>query len=271
MCVSNLVYLYEGDLFGSHRFSQPLRYTKHGYRDTILSCKDKEYLSYSREQLLDIENRVKEDKRLCILDYDACVNIRKCSAACVNIRKCKLNKRKRGKRGGSSKQKQTGVDLKNLITAVNIDNTNKISPNLRMCLMNTQSIKNKECTIMDYILENKIDVCFVTETWLSDDDNIWIEGSDFNKFGYNIDVSNRPGRRGGGVGVIHKCNIQISMENKGVYSSFDYAEWSLSIKNEIISAHVIYHPPYSELNRATDVRFIEEVTEYWANTLMPKK
>ena len=25
MCVSNLVYLYEGDLFGSHRFSQPLR------------------------------------------------------------------------------------------------------------------------------------------------------------------------------------------------------------------------------------------------------
>ena len=153
MCVSNLVYLYEGDLFGSHRFSQPLRYTKHGYRDTILSCKDKEYLSYSREQLLDIENRVKEDKRLCILDYDACVNIRKCSAACVNIRKCKLNKRKRGKRGGSSKQKQTGVDLKNLITAVNIDNTNKISPNLRMCLMNTHSrsrIKNAPLWIISW-------------------------------------------------------------------------------------------------------------------------
>ena len=44
---------------------------------------------------------------------------------------------------------------------------------------------------MDYNIENRIEVCIVTETWLSDGDDIWISTSDFTKHNYNITVSNR--------------------------------------------------------------------------------
>ena len=50
---------------------------------------------------------------------------------------------------------------------------------------------------MDYIIENRIEACIVTETLLSDGDDIWISTSDFTKHNYNITVSNRQNRRGG--------------------------------------------------------------------------
>ena len=64
---------------------------------------------------------------------------------------------------------------------------------------------------MDYIIENRIEACIVTETWLSDGDDIWISTSDFTKHNYNIAVSNRQNRRGGGLALIYKTtqNLQV--------------------------------------------------------------
>ena len=46
---------------------------------------------------------------------------------------------------------------------------------------------------MDCIIDNRIEACIVTETWLSDKDDIWISTSDFTKHTYNITVSERIG------------------------------------------------------------------------------
>ena len=57
---------------------------------------------------------------------------------------------------------------------------------------------------MDYIIENKIEACIVTEMWLSDGDDTWVSTSDFTKHIYSTAVSNRQRRRGGGLGLIYK-------------------------------------------------------------------
>ena len=47
--------------------------------------------------------------------------------------------------------------------------------------LNAQSVKNKDTLIMDNIIENKVDACVVTETWLKEHDSIWISNSEFQK------------------------------------------------------------------------------------------
>ena len=47
--------------------------------------------------------------------------------------------------------------------------------------LNAQSVKTKDTLIMDNIIENKVDACVVTETWLKEHDNIWISNSKFIK------------------------------------------------------------------------------------------
>ena len=44
-------------------------------------------------------------------------------------------------------------------------------------LLNAQSIKNKENLVMNKVIESKTDICIITEMWLEDSDNIWIESS----------------------------------------------------------------------------------------------
>ena len=52
-------------------------------------------------------------------------------------------------------------------------------------LLNAQSIKNKDTLVMDKAIESKTDICIITETWLKDRDNIWIESSKMRKNGYH--------------------------------------------------------------------------------------
>jgi hypothetical protein len=47
----------------------------------------------------------------------------------------------------------------------------------------------------------KIDFALLTETWLTDEDKIWIDGCDLNKDGYLIDAIHRQTRSGGGLAL----------------------------------------------------------------------
>ena len=46
---------------------------------------------------------------------------------------------------------------------------------LNIVLINSQSIRNKDELIVEYLVSNNIDTCMLTETWLtnSDNDQIW--------------------------------------------------------------------------------------------------
>ena len=66
---------------------------------------------------------------------------------------------------------------------------------LQLMLLNTQSIKNKEDLLSDYMRNEAIDMTISTETWLTDQDRdvIWMELNGFVKDGYQISAINRVG------------------------------------------------------------------------------
>ena len=62
---------------------------------------------------------------------------------------------------------------------------------MSLMLANVQSIKSKTELVMDYLLDSKVDIAVLTETWLSDD-AIWLKASDLNQHGYKTLYQNRP-------------------------------------------------------------------------------
>ena len=98
---------------------------------------------------------------------------------------------------------------------------------------------------MDYIVDNEIDLVMVTETWLSDSDNIWMEVSDLNKYGYAAKVKNRQNRRGGGVMIIHRDIYQVKFARHCVFRTFELGEFRIAVKNTRVCVICVYRPPYS--------------------------
>ena len=107
-------------------------------------------------------------------------------------------------------------------------------------------------------MENKTDICIVTETWLKEDDKIWLECCDLSKNGYQIHSGNRKNRRGGGLAIISTISIKITLLEQGEKSSFEYIVWKVNTGNSSITLLEIYHPPITDL--------ITQHTQYfWMN------
>ena len=62
---------------------------------------------------------------------------------------------------------------------------------MTMSTVNMQSITshNKDMLISDILHEFKLDVCVLTETWLTndDDDKTWVKSCELNKNGYKLE------------------------------------------------------------------------------------
>ena len=54
---------------------------------------------------------------------------------------------------------------------------------IKLGLTDMRSLKNKDQALLDYILEDQIDVFLVTETWLKQKDDIWKQCSCLNQNG----------------------------------------------------------------------------------------
>ena len=61
-------------------------------------------------------------------------------------------------------------NIKNLIKITYCHNNPTLLRPLNFCLWNCQSVRNKTAVFQEYLCSNKIDVCALTETWLSSDD-----------------------------------------------------------------------------------------------------
>ena len=92
-------------------------------------------------------------------------------------------------------------------------------PKLRMATLNSRSIVNKSAVINNHILENKIDILCITETWINDGE--FSNSLLFSLIPSNYVLSQYYGRprpfRGGGVAIInHK-----SVHHTPVFSTFE--------------------------------------------------
>ena len=124
-----------------------------------------ECIKYEREELIGIASKCRQDNRYRILNRETCVKIR-------NFR---LNRRY--KRGGKrlniayrkSIQQHNTLNIDNLVS-INCNDwgsdSDRNSDNMLIVLVNAQSLRGKELLLHDYIKEDDIDICIVTESWI---------------------------------------------------------------------------------------------------------
>ena len=111
-------------------------------------------------------------------------------------------------------------------------------------LINIQSIKCKDSLLLEELITNKVDMCIATETWLKDQDQLWLETNDLVLNGYRIENVNRPNRTGGGLAIIHRSSIDIKLLKKDMTHSIEYALWECKTSGTLIHVLAIYHHPY---------------------------
>ena len=133
---------------------------------------DTTLLKYDCEHLINIGKQVKGGRRLKILGCNV-VNI---------IRNFRIYHRDcRGKR--KKIPRPTSITHDNLIVVKIMVNHNikPLQKSCQMVVINTQSIKSKEHIIMEYLMDKQVDLAILTETWLCEEDETWVEALECNK------------------------------------------------------------------------------------------
>ena len=116
---------------------------------------------------------------------------------------------------------------------------------LKVCTVNTQSIRNKTGDVVGHVLSNKIDLCAVTETWLKPADDAIRQ--ECQPVGYSFtDYPRQSGRVGGGTGLLCRSNLTPSLVRSGENKSFELSEWLIKCPSLAIRLIVVYRPTYSK-------------------------
>ena len=78
-----------------------------------------------------------------------------------------------------------------------------------MVTLTARLVKNKDNYIMDCIRNFNWDLAVIMETWLTEDDQIWIDASELPKYGYKILTKNMIGKRGGGIALNFRLTLNV--------------------------------------------------------------
>jgi len=122
--------------------------------------------------------------------------------------------------------------------------------------LNARSVKNKSTDISDFICDNKLDMCAISETWLRESDAI-VRG-DITPAGYKLLHANRVGKRGGGVAILHKESLPCKKQKTQTFSTFELLEVFAKSPTRNIRLCCVYRPPSGHAFS----HFIDEFTVY---------
>ena len=151
-----------------------------------------------------------------------------------------------GKSTGSYLRTQNGggTSQNSSLIQVTQDGTAEDKPghgHIKVCTVNTQSIRNKTGDVVEHVLSNKIDICAVTETWLKPADDAIRQ--ECQPVGYSFtDYPRQSGRVGGGTGLLCRSNLTPSMVRSGEKKSFEFSEWLIKCPSLAIWLIVVYRP-----------------------------
>ena len=115
------------------------------------------------------------------------------------------------------------------------------------------------------LVEDRIDICAINETWFNESEDSKRRLAEvkaiLKKAGYIILNTDRP-RRGRGVGIICRQNLQINQLDGLVLDALEMGLWKLTIANKTVHIMGIYHPPKCISNTSTMNLFFEELSDY---------
>ena len=115
--------------------------------------------------------------------------------------------------------KQTGVNNANLITLTSTESRNG-STTARSCsgltsavtcvLLNTRSVCNKPATVKEHMIDQKVDLMFLSETWCKPNKSAVV--NELTPPGYSFIGESRSSNSGGGVGLLYKSAYKIPQD-----------------------------------------------------------
>ena len=80
--------------------------------------------------------------------------------------------------------------------------------------------------LCEYIVNNGIDACVESETWLknNDEDKVWVACSILNRDGNKISTANRLDRTGGGLALIYNNKLKVENTAQENLETFEFAK-----------------------------------------------
>ena len=110
-------------------------------------------------------------------------------------------------------------------------------------MINIQSVGNKTNTIHNLIIDQDLDICMLTETWLRNNFSDKSKISEMTPITHNCHHIPRPNKGGGGVGILIKKVIKTKIVNNQSFDSFEHMNLKVTYKNKSIQIIIIYRPP----------------------------
>ncbi|PIK49357.1 hypothetical protein BSL78_13780 [Apostichopus japonicus] len=132
---------------------------------------------------------------------------------------------------------------------------------LKLCLINPCSVCNKATELCDFTMDNALDACVITETWLKGDERDEVILAELKPPGYHVKHVPRKGR-GGGIAVMHRDSILSVPNTSNSYQSFECLECVMQTTPPVRLV-TIYRPPPSKTNGNSFRTFMEEITAYF--------
>ena len=130
---------------------------------------------------------------------------------------------------------------------------------LKLMLFNARSLCNKTIGVIEFLKENRCDVCFITEAWIKVKDKSII--AEIKDLGYDIKFQPRKGsRRGGGVCVLYKPDLNVSKCNVKSYKSFEVMQTTIKSSQSLIRVSTFYRTGHLSIKKRGD--FINDLDHY---------
>jgi hypothetical protein len=173
----------------------------------------------------------------------------------------------RGTRGGRSSSKpsshfsQNGVNWDNLVKVKTVHSDSTEKQHVSFGLVNARSVRNKCTAFREYIADNNLDVVAVTETWLSDNDQVTL--GNICPPGYKVISKPRCNGKGGGVAIIYNSMLRVKEVTQKRHTSFEHVEILIqSPDNTGLSLCAVYRPPPNKNNGFTYKQFSEDISDF---------
>lgn len=133
--------------------------------------------------------------------------------------------------------------------------------------VNARSLKNKTEVFTDHVINGKLDICLVTETWIKNDDSVTLAA--LSPQGYMFrNVPRHSERTGGGTGIILRENFKINFIEGNLRLSFESSEWNVTAYGRTSKSVTVNRPPYSDAHPVPTGVFFQEFTVYLESILL---
>ena len=127
---------------------------------------------------------------------------------------------------------------------------------------NARSVRNKASELSEFVVDKRLDMCAITETWINDVVKDKVICGDLTPPGYKLEHTARSLGKGGGVAVLCKSELQAKKQKVSKYLAFESLELMLKCHGGDIRLCVIYRPPLGSKYSKPLSEFLREFHHY---------